>query len=665
MSESGSPGTVTRNPEVVVPPPETTTTSTIQSDVVSTGSFGRTDNTVASRTGIRQTEDNHRLMTDDQASKFYVDPRLQKSDRCAAVFSGQYLQTGKYGSNFPLAVYNPEGEQINEEAPTSPRELPTITTQAGTIIFREPIADLQTAVSPYIDLTPFITPERYRFIDCSRLVNENVLQIWETLELPRGQYAAISHVWKSLSPRELDKKLTTRGDILVDCEERNDGGPISVDVLRHTCMASLEANISLLWLDRLCIAQMPTTEGKRDKRWQIMHMYDVYKDCAICFVLPAGLRRYPAKFEETEWVERAWTFQEVMVAPAVKVLYTELVGSPPEIVVHSMHIEEYFKAQLGLYDDDRDGSQERRRQFAQALDKRQQYREPTAIHLARFRDVWESVQWRISARPVDVVFSVMGLLDVTIYPAHFTKNDRLKATVALAQALLLKDDSPNTCIEVPLWRCFSRSGLDSAREMGMTTQRYIANTPARVRLDDLDRELDTQSISRFKSVSRRDLTPGFQAEGDEVEDGEMEDLDRADAVVMGGGQKDVAIRRFMARKLDLSVKARRKADHALKLIPHDYLRKVLDSLNGDDQRVVFETPDHLSMELCRRLFASSNLDEDIRSTGTIKEVIFGWCVQSVLWVRLGKFSGSDNVVNKARSVPVPIITFWKFCVTSE
>lgn len=42
-----------------------------------------------------------------------------------------------------------------------------------------------------------------------------------------------------------------------------------------------------------------------------------------------------------------------------------------------------------------------RRNVGASLDKRQQ--EPTAEHLARFRDVSEHVQWRTSVRPVDIV----------------------------------------------------------------------------------------------------------------------------------------------------------------------------------------------------------------------------------------------------------------------
>lgn len=52
----------------------------------------------------------------------------------------------------------------------------------------------------------------------------------------------------------LDGKLTVHGVFLVGCEDRNDGGPISIDVLRYTCLASLHLDIRLLWLDRLCIS---------------------------------------------------------------------------------------------------------------------------------------------------------------------------------------------------------------------------------------------------------------------------------------------------------------------------------------------------------------------------------------------------------------------------
>ncbi|KAK7439061.1 hypothetical protein VKT23_017767 [Stygiomarasmius scandens] len=589
-------------------------------------------------------------------------PKDDSKGPAAVAMSGiQFVRGGTPGTthNYPLAVYEPQGDRISDNAPTKPGDFSPST---GKSIFSASLADLRAAANrdERIDLTPFATAERYRFIDCIKLVHEDTLHLWETLELPRDQYASISHVWKSLPP-ELDDKFSLRGVFLVDCEDRNDGGPISIDVLRYTCLVCLQAGIHLLWLDRLCILQTATVEGKRDKRWQIMKMYDIYKYCGVCFVLPAGLRRFPMKAEETEWIERAWTFQEVMVAPIVKVLYTEFVGSPPECFLHSMHIEEYFKAQQRIYDDDRDGSQERRRQFAQALDKRQQYREPTTGHVARFHDIWEYVQWRTSARPVDVVFSVMGLLGVTLDPSNFTRDDRLKATIAMAQALLLEDDSVNTCIEIPLWRRLSRSHLDTARKAGTAIRDYIVDIPARVRLQDLEQELDTQSLRRFKFATKTSVASGLEAlEREKANDEDLEELKDVKAVVMGGDNADTEVRAFLARKVNSSSKSQRKADRVLTTIPSEILRRTINA-NHDDQRILFKTPGNLTLALCRTLSPSLPVPG---------EYIFGWCIESVLWVRLGRYA--DAFVDRGRidpdkikSAPIPIITFWKFHVTSR
>lgn len=334
----------------------------------------------------------------------------------------QFIPTGNHGGNNPLALYQPRGQRISDNIPTSPESFNLANSK---VIYSSPLSSLRFSSrhGERLDISPYATPERFRFIDCASFVRDETLQIWETKELPQTRYAAISHVWKSLPP-ETNGKLAVRGEFLVDCEERNDGGPIGVDVLRYACIASIQSGLGLLWLDRLCIVQTATPCAKQDKRWQIMHMYDIYKHCHSCFVLPAGLRRFPAKAEETEWVERAWTFQEVMIPPVVKVLYVELVGSPAEGAVHMIHIEEYFRAQMGLYGDHRDGSQERRRQFMQALDNRLEFRNASAERLSS--EVWDYVQWRISSRPVDVVFSVMGLLGATVDPSQFKPVERLK-----------------------------------------------------------------------------------------------------------------------------------------------------------------------------------------------------------------------------------------------
>lgn len=45
---------------------------------------------------------------------------------------------------------------------------------------------------------------------------------------------------------------------------------------------------------------------------------------------------------------------------------------------------------------------------------------------------------RVSSRPVDMVFSIMGIFDVTLDPKAFRSHDRLGATIALAQEILRK-----------------------------------------------------------------------------------------------------------------------------------------------------------------------------------------------------------------------------------
>ncbi len=52
--------------------------------------------------------------------------------------------------------------------------------------------------------------------------------------------------------------------------------------------------------------------------------------------------------------------------------------------------------------------------------------------------IWKSALMQTSSRPVDMVFSIMGLFGVTLDPICFTKDDRLSATIALARAILEK-----------------------------------------------------------------------------------------------------------------------------------------------------------------------------------------------------------------------------------
>lgn len=52
------------------------------------------------------------------------------------------------------------------------------------------------------------------------------------------------------------------------------------------------------------------------------------------------------------------------------------------------------------------------------------------------RAIWQCALVRTSSRPVDMVFSIMGLFGVTLNPGDFHPDDRVGATIALAREIL-------------------------------------------------------------------------------------------------------------------------------------------------------------------------------------------------------------------------------------
>ncbi len=162
----------------------------------------------------------------------------------------------------------------------------------------------------YITFTA--TPERYRLVDCTEVVSNSVLRIEEFTEFPRVIYAALSYVWRgnNLANRNTSQEFSVRGAEYAD--------PIGLDVLHDACAASLASEASHLWLDRLRMMQT----NKQDKWWQIREMYRLYCFATVCVVVPGGLRFLVSFSEETQWIHRGWTLQEVVALPSVAVLFS-------------------------------------------------------------------------------------------------------------------------------------------------------------------------------------------------------------------------------------------------------------------------------------------------------------------------------------------------------
>lgn len=109
-------------------------------------------------------------------------------------------------STSAIALYEPDGEQIKDIPEV---EVSDVAEGSG-IVYEESLESLRDAANrdERIDLTGYVTPERYRFIDCRSFARDNVLRLWETEDLPTERYVAVSHVWKSLPPEENDTHRT-------------------------------------------------------------------------------------------------------------------------------------------------------------------------------------------------------------------------------------------------------------------------------------------------------------------------------------------------------------------------------------------------------------------------------------------------------------------------
>ncbi|KAF5378781.1 hypothetical protein D9615_006934 [Tricholomella constricta] len=308
---------------------------------------------------------------------------------------------------------------------------------------------LQALGGVLLDMALTSTPCKYRMIDCSELVDNQRLRIYEYTDLPPTPYSAISYVWRGLSTKSSRAKLEYG---LFNVCGAEDGDPINIDLLIEVGKLSMREGSGLVWLDRLCVLQT----SREDKAWQIMRMHGVYQSCHICLIIPGGLSRLADLCEQTAWIERAWTLQEAMVPRRTLVLFAWKFGSGslqdvedvPENIFEltsrksataelsellEICTEESFLTFYGS------GNIWRRvwpalfdpgpaRVLQMAMAKRASEWTQSAV--------WRCAHMRVSSRPVDMIFSIMGMFGVSLDPKKFHPDDRLHATVALMQAIL-------------------------------------------------------------------------------------------------------------------------------------------------------------------------------------------------------------------------------------
>lgn len=284
------------------------------------------------------------------------------------------------------------------------------------------------------------TPCRFRFVDTEAFVHSETLRLLETSQLPtERKYAAISYPWAGLSPLE-----APRGSFVVAGAES--GGPVSIDVLFTTCVAALQDNCTLLWFDRMCILQK---KGCDDKDWQIQRMCDVYRGCTTCLALLGGVQRLAGLEDETTWARRAWTLQEALVPPLTRCVFRWVNGTVwvndaggPIVEVEPGHSATWeLKWLLGRSLRNETKYNFRARTLLTTKVQIIQRSEATALKCAMMDKnsrcaIWRCAIMRTSSRPVDMVFSIMGLFGVELDPREFDDDDRERATLALAQGIM-------------------------------------------------------------------------------------------------------------------------------------------------------------------------------------------------------------------------------------
>ncbi|KAJ6496350.1 hypothetical protein C8R45DRAFT_1061848 [Mycena sanguinolenta] len=298
------------------------------------------------------------------------------------------------------------------------------------LILEIPIGSLSEHHPP-LDLSTSATPCRYRLIGCTELVSDNKLSIYEFQDFPSVPYSAISYVWRgnSVDANHPGNAFSVRG--------AEDGDPVGVE------------------------ASLMKETNSDDKHFQIQEMYRIYRSCAVCLVVPGGLGRLVRLDEETTWIHRGWTLQEAL-APAVSfVMFAWKLGNTKAWAgdnrgeIQQVTPNRSALATLSLIVDACTAP----RNIAPSVDlpfwrptRRIMAPNVSALAIAKAEElsqdereyaIWQSALMRTSSRPVDMVFSIMGLFGVTLDTRKFHKNDRIGATIALAREILQRGGRAN------------------------------------------------------------------------------------------------------------------------------------------------------------------------------------------------------------------------------
>jgi hypothetical protein len=263
-------------------------------------------------------------------------------------------------------------------------------------------------------------------------------------------YAAISHVWDM---SEEVKRIAGEAGRPLHVEIPEGLHTISWHGLQEAANAAHQLQCEYIWLDLICLDQIPRDDPVEswrgddgEKEEQIGNMANIYKFAKAVIIMVGGVSAVQGVDTPSAWMDRAWTLQESAIClrdtyvyvqwpyanrftvnPEAKIPYEvdfiPVEGEHQKALIELLDLLEMpdlskyrTSPDLGLpsnfqvrcLDGHKDGSQCRTAKTAllavlKATNDRM-----------RQAGVWRSILLRTSTHPVDVVYSVIGLLGVEV-----------------------------------------------------------------------------------------------------------------------------------------------------------------------------------------------------------------------------------------------------------
>lgn len=243
------------------------------------------------------------ILLDQDASRCARDAPTQfiALQKLSAFFEDKYMRTGSQQELMQAIQHLQDAAQLAD-----PIERGVLLANVACLHFKVqpdalkcileiPLQQLSKAPVSWSD----VAHKRFRFIDARALAAGKSLRVVEFDALPRERYVALSYVWRGVFREGVEPPAL--GTMFIEGAVGAD--PISIDVLVTVSKCVETLDCELLWIDGVCIIQ----DNPEDKGWQIQNMFDIYKHCKECLVLPGGLSRLVGLDEPTSWIHRAWS----------------------------------------------------------------------------------------------------------------------------------------------------------------------------------------------------------------------------------------------------------------------------------------------------------------------------------------------------------------------